>query len=75
MDRYFSKNMDPAACKRILEGIKELQSETDWFVINKDVVNATASADVAKALDVILLEYEAFVKARVENLIQQTETE
>jgi hypothetical protein len=67
--------MDPETCKRILDGVKDLQKETDWFVINKEVVNAQASADVQKALNTILMEYDVFVKARVESLIAKTDHE
>ena len=67
--------MDPETCKRILDGVKDLQKETDWFVINKEVVNSQASADVSKALNTILMEYDVFVKARVDSLIQKNESE
>lgn len=75
MDRYFTKNMDHITCKRILEGVKELEQSSDWFVINRDVVNKQASADVARALDIILSEYEVFVKSRVQSIGQAIDQE
>ena len=61
--------MDTLTCKRILESVKEMENSTDWFIVNKEVVELTSSAEVSKSLKLILSEYETFVKAKVESIV------
>ena len=72
LDRYFAKDMDYDHCKKILADMKELQVETNWFSINKEIVNAQSSADVTKTLNIIVTEYEVYLKHKIESLMQQT---
>lgn len=39
VDSLFTRGMDIPTCKRILDHMKELMTESNWYIINKDTVN------------------------------------
>lgn len=39
IDSLFTRGMDVTTCKRILDQMQELMIESNWHVLNKDVVN------------------------------------
>lgn len=75
LERLFTKNMDRETSLRVLSQVKELETASDWFTINKDVVNSQGSAEAAKALNIILSEYEIFLKQKIDNMIAATDAE
>lgn len=48
--------------------------ETDWKIIDKDIVQAQASQDIKSHLKLICEEYEKVVKQRLAHVMEQTET-
>ncbi len=71
LDRLFVQGFDLPRCSRVLKQVSELMQETDWSIIDKDIVQAQASQDIKSHLKFICEEYEKSVKVRLAYIMDQ----
>lgn len=75
LDRLFAKGIDVAVCKKVLSSMKDLMVESDWHIINKEVVEKMHPRDVQLHLTAVVNDYERASKKKMDSIMSGNETE